>query len=121
MQSGLTPDVRNEASNEIRHQWLSAAKARELLHWKPLFTLEGRPDEDVGLAPALPRRADVSDYRCRLCGSDDVVPILDLGRMPLANALLTAGQLTQPEPTYPLNPRVLRDMRARADHAHGGS
>jgi CDP-glucose 4,6-dehydratase len=40
MGSRLTPDVRNEASNEIRHQSLSAAKARERLDWGPLFTLE---------------------------------------------------------------------------------
>jgi len=40
MSSSLTPDVRNEASNEIRHQYLSAARARKLLHWAPLFTLE---------------------------------------------------------------------------------
>jgi CDP-glucose 4,6-dehydratase len=40
MQSGLKPDIRNEASNEIRHQYLSAAKAREKLGWRPLFTLE---------------------------------------------------------------------------------
>jgi CDP-glucose 4,6-dehydratase len=39
MGSRLTPDVRNEASNEIRHQSLSAAKARERLDWRPLFTL----------------------------------------------------------------------------------
>ncbi len=36
----LEPDVRNEASNEIRHQYLSAAKARRLLRWEPLFNLE---------------------------------------------------------------------------------
>ena len=40
MDSPLTPEVRNEASNEIRHQYLSAAKARALLGWAPLFTLE---------------------------------------------------------------------------------
>jgi CDP-glucose 4,6-dehydratase len=40
MHSDLTPDVRNEASNEIRHQYLSAAKARKLLGWEPLFTLD---------------------------------------------------------------------------------
>jgi CDP-glucose 4,6-dehydratase len=40
MGSNLQPDVRNEASNEIRHQYLSAEKARKLLNWKPLFTLE---------------------------------------------------------------------------------
>lgn len=40
MGSNLTPDVRNEASNEIIHQYLSAAKAREQLCWKPLFELD---------------------------------------------------------------------------------
>ena len=38
--SKLEPDVRNEASNEIKHQCLSARKAREMLGWKPLFTIE---------------------------------------------------------------------------------
>jgi len=38
--SPLEPDVRNEASNEIKHQYLSAHKAREMLGWHPLFTLE---------------------------------------------------------------------------------
>ncbi len=40
MGSDLCPDVRNEASNEIRHQYLSAERARRLLGWAPLFTLE---------------------------------------------------------------------------------
>ena len=40
MDSPLEPDVRNEASNEIRHQYLSAAKARQMLNWQPLFTLD---------------------------------------------------------------------------------
>ncbi len=40
MNSTLTPDVRNEASNEIRHQYLSASRARQLLNWSPLFTLD---------------------------------------------------------------------------------
>jgi len=40
MDSKLQPDVRNEASNEIRHQYLSASKARTLLNWKPQFDLE---------------------------------------------------------------------------------
>ncbi len=41
MESDLRPDVRNEASNEIRHQYLSAAKARQMLGWSPLFDLNG--------------------------------------------------------------------------------
>jgi CDP-glucose 4,6-dehydratase len=40
MGSNLELDVRNEASNEIRHQYLSAAKARERLGWSPLFELD---------------------------------------------------------------------------------
>ena len=40
MESNLIPDIRNEVRNEIRHQHLSAKKARRILHWKPLFTLE---------------------------------------------------------------------------------
>ena len=40
MDSGLEPDVRNEATNEIRYQYLSAAKARRALGWQPLFTSE---------------------------------------------------------------------------------
>jgi CDP-glucose 4,6-dehydratase len=38
--SDLKPEVRGEASNEIRYQYLSAAKAREMLHWSPLFNLD---------------------------------------------------------------------------------
>ena len=38
--STLQPDIRNEAKNEIQHQYLSAAKARRMLAWEPLFTLE---------------------------------------------------------------------------------
>lgn len=40
MGSDLVPDVRNDASNEIVHQYLSARKAREQLGWKPLFELD---------------------------------------------------------------------------------
>ncbi len=40
MDSKLEPDVRNGATNEIRHQYLSSAKARRVLGWRPLFTLE---------------------------------------------------------------------------------
>jgi SAM-dependent methyltransferase len=39
---------------------------------------------------------------CRSCGATELRPVLDLGRTPLANALLTAGQLTEPEAVYPL-------------------
>jgi CDP-glucose 4,6-dehydratase len=40
MNSDLKPEVRNEATNEIRLQYLSADKARRLLGWRALFSLE---------------------------------------------------------------------------------
>jgi CDP-glucose 4,6-dehydratase len=40
MNSPLQPDIRNEASNEIIHQYLNADKAKNLLNWKPQFTLD---------------------------------------------------------------------------------
>jgi len=39
MDCPLKPEIRNEVSNEIRHQYLSAAKARNLMGWSPLYTL----------------------------------------------------------------------------------
>ena len=39
---------------------------------------------------------------CRACGESGLLPVVDLGRMPLADALLTAEQLGRPEPRYPL-------------------
>jgi CDP-glucose 4,6-dehydratase len=40
MTSNVTPDVRNDASNEIRDQYLDAGKARRMLGWAPAFTLD---------------------------------------------------------------------------------
>jgi SAM-dependent methyltransferase len=40
---------------------------------------------------------------CRSCGADGLELVLSLGRTPLANALLTQEQLSQPEPHYPLD------------------
>jgi len=40
MKSSLRPEVLNQASNEIRHQFLSAERARSVLNWHPEFTLE---------------------------------------------------------------------------------
>ena len=47
MGSSLTPEIRNEASNEIRRQYLSAEKARRVLGWRPLFTLEEGLDRTI--------------------------------------------------------------------------
>ena len=40
MDSRLAPDIRNEAVNEIRHQYLSARKARDRFGWQPLYSLD---------------------------------------------------------------------------------
>lgn len=40
MGSDLQPEIQSEALNEIIHQSLSARKARQVLKWAPLFTLD---------------------------------------------------------------------------------
>jgi len=47
MGSSLEPDVRNEATHEIKHQYLSAAKARRLLDWAPSFELDAGLERTV--------------------------------------------------------------------------
>jgi SAM-dependent methyltransferase len=42
-------------------------------------------------------------FTCRACGSIDILPILSLGRVPLANALLTQQQLLEPEEKFSLD------------------
>jgi CDP-glucose 4,6-dehydratase len=40
MGSDIKSEILNEANNEIRHQYLSAEKARRVLNWRPLFNLD---------------------------------------------------------------------------------
>jgi CDP-glucose 4,6-dehydratase len=47
MESDLQPEVRNEASNEILHQYLSAARARSVLGWAPMFDLSGGLEKTI--------------------------------------------------------------------------
>jgi CDP-glucose 4,6-dehydratase len=56
MGSNLEPDIRGEAVNEIRHQYLSAERARRMLQWKPLFTL------DEGLARTIAWYSNFFNY-----------------------------------------------------------
>jgi CDP-glucose 4,6-dehydratase len=47
MSSPLTPDVRGEATNEIKHQYLSAEKARRMLAWSPGYELDEALTETI--------------------------------------------------------------------------
>lgn len=40
MGSQVEPEIRDEATNEIGYQCLNAAKAREMLGWRPMYSLE---------------------------------------------------------------------------------
>ncbi|OBG42579.1 SAM-dependent methyltransferase [Mycobacterium alsense] len=46
---------------------------------------------------------------CRLCDSDRLVSVLDLGATPPCEKFLTADELDLPEPTYPLHLRLCPD------------
>ncbi len=47
MGSTLEPEIRGEAGNEIRHQYLSGEKARRILKWSPLFTLDSALENTI--------------------------------------------------------------------------
>ena len=47
MKSDFDPVVCNEVSNEIRLQYLSASRARRMLQWAPLYTLEQGLDRTI--------------------------------------------------------------------------
>ncbi len=59
MNSSQEPEVRNEASHEIRRQYLSAERARLVLGWRPSYSL------DEGLARSI------SWYRDYFGGNDE--------------------------------------------------
>src|SRR3954467_8805333 len=52
-------------------------------------------------APAPPRPERTNT--CRACGSPALVPVLELGDQPLANALRSTAELDLPEPAFPLD------------------
>ncbi|MET9861605.1 class I SAM-dependent methyltransferase [Streptomyces smyrnaeus] len=47
--------------------------------------------------------------RCRLCGSEAMASVVDLGAMPPCESFLAADRLDEPEPAYPLHLRVCTD------------
>ncbi|HBH02534.1 MAG: sugar dehydratase [Elusimicrobia bacterium GWA2_69_24] len=54
----LAPDVRGTAEGEIRSQYLSAAKAREVLAWEPRYDLEAGLRETIAWYRAFLGRAE---------------------------------------------------------------
>jgi len=47
MDANLKPEIQNQASNEVRHQFLSAERARTQLNWAPSFTLDEGLDRTI--------------------------------------------------------------------------
>ncbi len=47
MGSDLMPSILNQTTNEIKDQYLSAQKARNLLNWRPLYTLDEGVKETI--------------------------------------------------------------------------
>ncbi|HEV7225972.1 MAG TPA: GDP-mannose 4,6-dehydratase [Pirellulales bacterium] len=66
MGSPLAPDVRNEASHEIKHQYLSAAKARSLLAWRPRYALDAALAETIDWYRSYFASLDAAPSRIRV-------------------------------------------------------
>jgi CDP-glucose 4,6-dehydratase len=73
MGADIVPIVQNQASNEIKHQFLDATKAKEILGWMPEFTL-GRGLEQT-----------IAWYRDFLDRSTARLEYADLEQLPLSN------------------------------------
>ncbi len=73
MDADLSPIVQNQASNEIKHQFLDATKAKETLGWTPGFTL------DRGLEKTI------AWYRDFLDKSTSRIEYTTLEQLPISN------------------------------------
>jgi glycosyltransferase involved in cell wall biosynthesis len=59
---------------------------------------------------------------CQICGSSDLELVLDCGHQPLCDSLLTAAQLQEPEPYFPLRQmRCVRCTLNQLDYVVEGS
>ncbi len=63
--------------------------------------------DDIALTPAsLTMSGAPTGFRCRFCGSTAGETFVDLGKSPLCESYLDAGQLNEMEPFYPLHALV---------------
>ena len=60
----VKPTILNQARNEIPHQYLNAEKARRLLNWKPVYTLE------AGLSKTITWYKSFFEKQERIVGDD---------------------------------------------------
>jgi CDP-glucose 4,6-dehydratase len=64
MGSSLQPVILGQASNEIKHQYLSAARARSLLRWSPKYNLDEALTETIAwYRDYLAEQAGISSLR----------------------------------------------------------
>ena len=83
----LEPKIINQAQNEIRHQYLSASKARRLLNWHPQYSI------DKALAETIKWYQTLMNYS---------QPIRDCQQVSDASFELVAETLHNPQGLYSL-------------------
>lgn len=62
MSSDLEIVIKNESTNEIRKQYLSSEKARKLLKWKPIFSLDEAIDKTFNWYQELYYKDDLINF-----------------------------------------------------------
>ncbi|MFO0841018.1 MAG: GDP-mannose 4,6-dehydratase [Gemmataceae bacterium] len=110
MDSKLEPEVLGIASNEIKHQYLSAEKARAMLDWKPQYGLEGAAARDDPVVRRLLRghtqQAGSQEPPDRL---DGVHPRGRAGRLAGRPSLRSAQGAAVPKVTLAVSPGAEAD------------
>ena len=79
-----------------------------------MVTLAEQNDRSDSDATAVVERAPASGMTCRFCGHAADHLFVDLGMSPLCESFLTAEQLNQMEPFYPLRVQPLSALLPRA-------
>jgi len=106
--TGVPVTFHDHAGDDVRGFALSAKRFEELFEFKFAVTPEKAILQLIGAASHVKVGREIMDHthhgshQCRVCGSHDVVEVLDLGDQPLANDFRATAEDAESCPRFPL-------------------